>query len=108
MAFYGTTFNDAYFRKEELQIAAALYLYCQNADGSYADTELIGQIILHMRKRFGPVLPCQGIETFLRDSVNPQTHEAWQEIQDNEMEWRGKAEAAYWTWRHKMYDLVYE
>ena len=106
MIFYGTTLNGAYFRKYELQIAAALWLYCKNADGTYADAELIGEIILDMRKIFGPPPPCQGIETFLRDSSNLLHQEAWHEVQMNDAEWRGKAEAAYWSWRNHRTDLV--
>ena len=107
MVFYGTTLNGAFFRKYELQIAAALYLYCKNADGTYADAELIGEIIQDIRKIAGPALPCQGIETFLRDSSNTFHREAWREVQDNEVEWRGKAGAAYWTWRNKKTELVH-
>lgn len=107
MVFYGTTLNGAFFRKPELQTAAALYLYCKNADGTYADAELIGEIILDMRRISGPALPCEGIETFLRDSPNPSLQEAWREVQDNELEWRGKAGAAYWTWRNKKTELVH-
>ncbi len=106
MVFNGTTLNGAFFRKHELQTAAALYLYCKNADGTYADAELIGDIILDMRKLAGPALPCQGIETFLRDSIDTQHQEAWREVQDNDVEWRGKAAIAYWTWRNKKTELV--
>lgn len=106
MAFHGTTLNGAFFRKHELQTAAALHLYCKNADGTYADAELIGEIIQDMRKTSGPALPCQGIETFLRDSPNPFHREAWREVQENDVEWRGKAGAAYWTWRNKKTELV--
>ena len=106
MVFNGTTFNGAYFRKHELQIAAALYLYCKNADGTYADAELIGEIILDMRNLAGPPLRCQGIETFLRDSPDPQLQEAWREVQGNDVEWRFKAGTAYWTWRNKKTELI--
>ena len=105
MPFHGSTLNGSFFRKVELQIAAALYLYCKNADDTYADSELIGAVILDMRNISG-TLPCQGIETFLRDSTNPLHQEAWQDVVDNDLEWRGKAGAAYWTWRNKMTELV--
>ena len=88
MVFNGTTLNNAFFRKHELQVAAALYLYCQNADGSYADAELIGEIIKDMRGAAGPAPPCQGIETLLRDSPNHHMREAWREVVDNDMEVR--------------------
>lgn len=106
MVFNGATLNGAYFRKHELQIAAALWLYCKNADGTYADAELIREIIFDMRKMAGCPPPCQGIETFLRDSSNILHREAWREIQVNDVEWRGKAEAAYWSWRNNMTELV--
>ena len=106
MPFTGATLNGAFFRKYELQTAAALYLYSKNADGTYADAELIGEIILDMRKLAGPVLKCQGIETFLRDSPNNQHRGAWREVLDKDIEWRGKAGEAYWTWRNKKTELV--
>ena len=106
MIFYGTTLNGAFFRKNELQTAAALWLYCKNADGTYADAELIGEIILDMRKISGNPPPCQGIETFLRDSSDLLHQEAWREVQMNDYEWRGKAEVAYWSWRNKNTELV--
>lgn len=106
MASHGVTLNGAFFRNHELQIAAALYLYCQNADGTYADAELIGEIILDMRKTCGPALPCQGIETFLRDSPSAHHQEAWREVRENDKEWRGKAGAAYWTWRNHKTELI--
>lgn len=106
MSFHGTTLNGAFFRKYELQIAAALWLYCKNADGTYADAELIGEIILDMRKISGSPPPCQGIETFLRDSTNTLHQEAWHQVQDNCVEWREKAGVSYWTWRNKKTELV--
>ena len=106
MVFYGAQVNGAYFRKHELQTAAALYLYCKNTDGTYADAELIGEIILDMRNLAGPALRCQGIETFLRDSPDTRLQEAWREVQDNDVEWRKKAGVAYWTWRNKKTELI--
>lgn len=106
MVFHGTTLNNAFFRKHELQTAAALYLYCRNADGTYADAPLIGEIILDMRKVAGPPLPCTGIETFLRDSVCAAHWDAWREVVENEMEWRARAEVAYWGWRDRKTELV--
>ena len=106
MVFYGTNFNGAYFRKTELQTAAALWLYCKNADGTYADAELIGEIIFDMRKMSGSPPPCQGIETFLRDSSELPHQEAWREVQVDDAKWRGKAEAAYWSWRNNKTELV--
>ena len=106
MVFYGANFNGAFFRKYELQIAAALWLYCKNADGTYADAELIGEIILDIRNWSGSPPPCQGIEAFLRDSSDLLHQEAWDEVQVNDAEWRGKAEAAYWSWRNHRTELV--
>ncbi|CAF9934457.1 hypothetical protein IMSHALPRED_009726, partial [Imshaugia aleurites] len=106
MVFNGTTLNNAFFRKHELQVAAALYLYCQNADGSYADAELIGEIIKDMRGAAGPAPPCRAIETLLRDSPNHHMREAWREVVDNDMEWREKASTAYWTWRHGKKEII--
>lgn len=106
MVFNGTTLNGAFFRKRELQIAAALYLYCKNADGTYADAELIGEIILDMRRTSGPAPPCPGIETFLRDSPDALHQEAWHEVLEKDGEWRREAGAAYWTWRNRKTELV--
>lgn len=106
MVFHGTTLNGAFFRKHELQIAAALWLYCLNADGTYADADLIGEVILDIRKTSGPTLPCRGIETFLRDSADAQHREAWREVREKEAEWRGKAGEAYWAWRNGKTELV--
>ena len=106
MASHGVTLNGAFFRNHELQIAAALYLYCRNADGTYADAELIGDIILDMRKLCGPPLPCHGIETFLRDSPEARHRAAWREVRTDEEEWREKAGMVYWAWRNKKTEIV--
>ena len=105
MAFHGAHFNGESFPKKELQTAAALHIYCKYADGSYADADLIGEIILDMRNLAGPTLRCQGIGTYLRDSGNKLHRQAWDEVIENDIVWRGEAEQAYWTWRNRKAEL---